>query len=221
MKKSSLLLFLGLFFALVSCLKDEIDLDDLSKEVEIERSIAVPLIYGSLDVDDFTDEGWDSLLITDGDTIKLYLIEDLEFSDTLALGDLGQDLVFEYLYLHHGFTNYLPLGLDIRFYLYDSLISQNIDTITLVEPPDTIFLSPAETDENGLVIEELVVEQRDYVDFDPASLDYLQNDATHIIFDAIVPSTGGLVKILDHYTLDFRLGIEAEAIYVTHLDSIN
>ena len=144
---------MGVFFALISCLKEEIDLDDLSTEVAYERSIAMPLLYGSLGIEDFTDRGYDSLLITDGDTIKLYLIIDLGFSDTLELGDLGQDWEFEYFNLHHGFTNYLPIGLKLQFYLYDSALTQNLDTIFLA-PPDSTFIKPAPVDGNGLVMED-------------------------------------------------------------------
>jgi hypothetical protein len=221
MKKSNLLLFLALLFAFGACLKDEIDLDDLSQDVAIQRSIAMPLVYGSLDIHDFTDADYDSLIIQqDGDTIKLYLIVDLGYTDTIPLGDLGQDMEFEYLYIHHGFTNSLPIGLDVQFYLYDSTISQNLDTIFLTDDPSVDFIPAAEVDGNGLVIEDIVTEQRDYVSLEPSTLDYLQNEATHLILDAVVPSTGGLVKVLDYYSLDFKLGVEALGTLVTELDSI-
>lgn len=214
------MLLVALFLAFGACLKDKIDLDDLSQEVAIERSIAMPLVYGALGIEDFTDRGYDSLLIADGDTIKLYLIVDLGFNDTIPLGELGQDMEFEYLYLHHGFTNSLPIGLDVQFYLYDSTISQNLDTIILKDDPTENFIPAAQVDGNGFVIEDIVVEQRDYVSFDNRTLDYLQNEATHLIMDAVVPNTGGMVKILDYYTLDFKLGVEALGTYVTELDSI-
>ncbi len=220
MKKSNLLLFLALLFAFGACLKDEIDLDELSTDVAYQRSIAMPLVYGSLGIEDFTDSGYDSLLIVDGDTTKLYLIFDLGYTDTIPLGDLGQNMEFEYLYLHHGFTNSLPIGLDVQFYLYDSILAQNLDTIFLTDDPDVDFVLPAEIDGNGLVIEDLVVEQRGYKALESTTLDYLHNGATHLILDAVVPNTGGMVKILDHYALDFKLGIEALGTYTTDLDSI-
>lgn len=221
MKSGNLLLLCMLLLALGGCLKEELDLDNLSTEVAFERSIAMPLIYSSLHIEDFTDGSWDSLIITDGDTIKLYLIIDLDFSDTIELGDLGKNMEFEYLYLYHGFTNSLPIGLDIQLILFDSVLSRNLDTIYLNDNHSELFLEPAVVDGNGMVIEDLVSEQKGMTEFESSALDYLQNEATHLIFDGVIPNTGGMVKILDYFSLDLRMGIEAKGTYVTDLDSIN
>ncbi len=220
MKTSNLLLILIVIFCFSACLKEEIDLDNLSSEMAVEHEFAMPLIYSSLRIEDFTDEGYDSLLIISGDTIKLYIIEDLDYSDTISLGDIGEDFDFDYIRLFHSFTNSLPIGLDMQFYLYDSVDKQNLDTIFLTEHPGEIFIEAAERNEDGLVIEENVVEQNGVVSLDAEQLDRIQYDASHIILDAVVPSTGEWVKILDHYSLDFRISTEARGRYITDLDSI-
>jgi len=220
MKTSNLLLILIVIFCFSACLKEEIDLDNLSTEVAIEQSRVLPLIYGSLKIEDFTDEGYDSLIIFGQDTFKLYIIEDLEYSDTISLRELGENFDFEYLHLLHHFTNYLPLSLDVQFYLFDSIYMQNLDTIFLIEDPDTIFLDAADRDEDGFVIEEGVVEQNGVVSLEGEQMDLLEEDATHIILDAVVPSTGDWVIILDRYSLDFRIGVDFSGRYITDLDSI-
>ncbi len=221
MKMSKLLLLALLFSSLVACIKEEIDFDNLSGEIELERDIAMPLMHGSLQFEDFSDRDYDSLLIIDNDTIKLYLVENIGFTDTLPMTDLGTDIVFEFMNLHYEFINQLPVGLDIQFYLFDSIQSQNIDTIFLSDIPGKLFLDPAPVDNNGIVIDDQVVTTTGFVSFDEEKLDRFFNETTHLIFDAIVPSTGGYVKILDYYSLDFRLGIEARGTWVTDLDSIN
>jgi len=220
MKTSNLLLILIVIFCFSACLKEEIDLDNLSTEVAIDQQRTLPLIFGSLKIEDFTDEGYDSLIITGQDTIKLYLIEDLEYSERISLHDLGSDFDFDYLTLYHHFTNSLPLSLDVRFCLYDSLSDQILDTIYLTEDPEELFLDAAECDEDGFVIEENVVEQHGEVSLEGEQMDLLENEATHLLFDAVVPSTGGWVIVLDHYSLDYRIGTSFSGRYITDLDSI-
>jgi len=218
MKASNILLITVVFFGFTGCLKEEIDFDNLSKDVAVEREIAMPLIYGSLQFEDFTELEYDSLLIWGDDTIRLYLVEDLGHSDTIQLGGLGEKMEINSLILHHAFTNSLPIGLEVQFYLYDSAQSRNLDTIILTDSPGELFILPAQVDANGLVMEELVDEQIGMYTVESSTLDYLQNNTTHLILDAIVPNTGGLVKILHYYTFEFRLGIEASGTYTTSLD---
>jgi hypothetical protein len=221
MKISRILTFLAIVIMIVSCVKDEFNFDDLSKEVRLEREIAMPLIKGELVFEDINNESWDSLIITGGDTIKLYLIDEIEQTDTLPLGELIENLDLEYINLHHSFTNMFPVGVDVHLYLHDSIAGQNIDTIYLSQNHNEILLPPAEVDEDGLVIEELVQLREGVVEFDDEALDNLMERTTHIVFIINVPPTSGLVKILDHYLLSLKLGIEGKGAYTTTLDSNN
>lgn len=208
-----------IFLGMSACVKEEINLDDLSTEVGITRDIAMPLLKSSIAFEDVAGTAFDSLLIDGEDTVKLFLIQDITYIDTLPLGDLGEEYTFEYLNLHHGFTNMFPVGLDVEFYLYDSLISSNIDTIFLSNTPGEPLLIPAPVDEDGFVIEEDVTRESGIAAPDDDTIDRLMNDATHLVFSIRVPSTNDFVKILDHYSLSVRLGIEARGYYETDLNS--
>jgi hypothetical protein len=207
--------------AFAACLKEEIDMDNLDTEVAVPRSITLPLVYGSLYFDDFTTQQYDSLIVSQGDTIWLYVVNDFNVSDTLEIGDLGENMDFEYLDLHHGFANSLPIGMRMHIILYDSIHASILDTIYLADHPDSLFIEPAEVNSEGLVIEDQVVEQIGVVSLDDQQLDLLENEATHLIFNAVVPRTGNLVKILEYYSLDFRIGMAGGGIYRTDLDSLN
>jgi hypothetical protein len=198
---------------MIACVKEEIDLSTLSEDVGLEREIAIPLFNGSLMFEDITGGTFDSLLIDGIDTIKLFLIQDIEYEDTLSLGEFGEELDLEFLNIHNSFTNMFPVGMDVRIYLYDSLISSNIDTIYFSGDPDQLFLTPATTDNNGLVIEETVNARSNVLEFNSSTLDNLMHQATDMVLVIRLPSTNSFVKILDHYTLSLELGIEAKGYY--------
>ncbi len=221
MKLTGFLLAVLLLAGLVSCVKEEISLDNLSTEVGIEREIAMPLLKNSVEFENIAGTAFDSLLINGQDTIKLFLIQDIEYEDTISVSELAEGYTFDYLNIHNTFTNMFPVGLDLRFYLYDSLQSANIDTIYFSGSPDELFLIPAPTDSDGLVIENAVETKKDVIEITGATLDRLMYQATHMVLSITVPSTNSYVKILDHYALDMKLGIEAKGYYETDLDSGN
>jgi hypothetical protein len=221
MKISRILTLLAIIIFVVSCVKDEFNFSDVSKDVRLQREIAIPLVKGEFVFEDITDESWDSLIFEGGDTIKLYLIDGIEKTDTLPLGEELENMSFEYLNLHHTFTNMFPLGVDVQIYLHDSLSSQNIDTINLDNNPDEYLLPAAPTYENGLVIEDEVQPRTDVAALTSETLDNLTERTTHLIFYVYVPPTTGYVKILDRYLLALRIGIEAKGEYITTLDSDN
>jgi hypothetical protein len=128
---------------------------------------------------------------------------------------------FDYLNLHHTFTNMFPVGVDVQIYLHDSIARQNIDTIYLVSEPGEYLLPPAPVDEDGLVIEEQVQTITSVVALDAATLANLTDRTSHIVLFIHVPPTDGFVKILDHYLLSLKIGIEAKGEYITDLDSNN
>jgi hypothetical protein len=204
---------------LISCVDEEMSMSDLSKQIGMEREIAIPLIRGSLSFEDITGTTFDSLLISNGDTIKLYLVQDIGFDDTLAIGDLGENMDFEYIYLHHRFTNMFPVGLDLNFYLYDSIQAANIDTIFFSSGPGELFLPPAPVDNDGMVVLDEVVTNIGVIVLEDNVLDNLFTRATHLVIVAEVPSTSGFVKILDSFSLSMKMGIEAKGYFETDLDS--
>jgi hypothetical protein len=223
MKVSRILAFLGILTLVVSCVKDEFSFDDLSKDVKLDRELAIPLVKGEFVFEDITDESWDSLYFDTlrVDTIKLYLIDGIEQTDTMPLGEQLENMSFEYLNLHHTFTNMFPVGVDVQLYLRDSIANQNIDTIYLSENPNEFLLPPAPVDEDGLVIESEVQPRTGVAALDSETLFNLTERTTHLIFFVYVPPTTGFVKILDHYLLALKIGVEAKGEYITTLDSDN
>jgi hypothetical protein len=220
MKFIRLLLLVVLLVCAFACIEDTIQLDNISNDIAIERQQALPLIRASFRFEDIAGHGYDSLIVQSGDTIFLYLIQDIGFHDTLKLGDMGKDIDFEYLNLYYKITSMFAVGLDLQFYLYDSVLSQNIDTIFFSRDPDHSFLEPAPVNANGLVIEDQVVPTKSFISLDQDLLYNLFHGATHLVVDATVPSTGGYVKILNYYRLDMRLGLGLKGRYITSLDSI-
>lgn len=221
MKISRILTFLVIIIITVSCVKDEFNFSEVSKDVKLKREIAIPLVKGEFLFEDLTEQPWDSLIFVGEDTIKLYLIVGIEQTDTIPLGDQLENMSFDYLNLHHTFTNMFPVGVDVQLYLRDSIANQNIDTIYLSENPDEFLLPPAPVDEDGLVIENEVQPLTSVAALDAETLFNLTDRTTHLIFFMYVPPTTGFVKILDHYFLDMKIGVEAKGEYITTLDSDN
>ena len=205
--------------SLLACVDEDIELKDLSKKVGFERELAIPLVYGSLVFEEIAGDSFDSLLISGGDTIKLYLVDDISYEDTVSLAGVGENMDFEYVYLHHEFTNMFPVGLNVQFYLYDSIQASNIDTIYFSGSPNELFLPAAPIDDDGLVIEDAVETSIGVIRLEDEILNTLFTQATHIIVAAEVPPTSGLVKILDHFSLDLKLGLETKGYYEPELES--
>jgi hypothetical protein len=202
----------------VACIEDTIQLDNISNEIAYQRQQAIPLIRASFRFDDIAGHGYDSLIIQSGDTIFLYLIQDIGFHDTLRIGDLGKDINFDYINLYYQVTNMFAIGLDLNLYLYDSVLAGNIDTIRFSQEPGQLFLEPAPVNANGLVIEDQVVPTKSYISLDHDLLYNLFHGATNLVIDATVPSTGGYVKVLNYYRLDMNIGLGFKGTYVDTLN---
>lgn len=224
MKTKILILLILPVLGLTSCIEDRVQLDQVSKEVEVERSIAIPLLKASLTTGDFTGIDYDGLEIISGDTVKLYLLNDTQYGDTLDFGGLPfefDNLYIDYVRLHHTSRNMLPLGLRLDLYLFNDSIQENIDTISFSDVPGGEFLTVPDVDANGLVIESNVLTEEGALDFDQETMDKLFKNTTHIILNGEVPQTGSIVKILDHYTIDINLGISAKMGFTADLSVLD
>ncbi len=215
MKILRLLPLIILFFIALACIEDTIQLEDISQEINYERQIVLPVLKGSLKFDDLAGHGYDSLIITSGDTIFLYLLEDVLLEDTIELGDMGQNVEFEFIEIHCKNLNIFPVGLDLRLYLHNDSISENIDTIWFSDTPGELFIQPAPSDANGLAIESAVVADSTIATLDTELIDKLLNEATRLVLFAEVPSTGGFVKILRHHRLYLNIGIIARGTFIS------
>jgi hypothetical protein len=222
MKYLKILPVFMLFFGAWACIKDTIQLEDISGDMAYEREISIPVIKGSLTFDDIAGHGYDSLVILQsGDTIFIYLNNDLGFNDTIAIGEQGENMDFDFINVHYKITNMFPVGLDLRMYLHDSVTNQNMDTIWFSGTPGEIFIKPAPSDINGLTVEDSISTSNSFVALTENFIDDFFNAATHLIVVAEIPSTGGIVKILRNYRLYMQLGIEARGRYVIYQDSIH
>lgn len=59
-----------------SCKRDEIDINKISNRISVEQQIAAPLFYGEITIDKLIEDNKDTLLIIDGDTVKLVISQD-------------------------------------------------------------------------------------------------------------------------------------------------
>ncbi len=218
MKILKLIPLMALFIGTLACIEDTIQLEDLSTKQNFTRQIVIPVLQGSLKFDDLAGHGYDSLIITSGDTIFLYLLEDINLEDTIELGDLGQNIEFEFIEIHCKNTNWFPVGLDLRLYLYNDSTGANIDTIWFSSTPGELFIEPATSDANGLTIDDQVKTDSSVVTLDSYVINELFNEATRLVFFAEVPSTGGFVKILRYHKLYLNLGIIAKGRYSSESD---
>jgi hypothetical protein len=210
-----------LFAGMIACFEDTIQLDNISTDFAIQHELAMPLVKADFVFDDIAGHGYDSLIVQSGDTIFLYLVEDIGFNDTLKLGKMGEKMDFDFIYLHYKIANMFPVGLDLRIYLYDSIQAHNIDTIWFSNNPDQLFIEPAPVGPDGLVLEDEVQTYAGYIEIDSTKFDNLFHVATNLVVDAIVPSTGSYVKVLNYYRLNMRLGLHFKGRYVASSDSSN
>lgn len=201
-----------LIFSVIACIEDTLQLEDISTEMNVTKELAFPAINISLQFEDIAGHDYDSLdFLINGDTIFLYLLEDIRFEDTLdlSLGDNGIDIELELLNLHYRITNHFPIGLDMKIYLYDVITRQNIDTIWFSNP-DELFIAATPSDDNGLAIEDLIETDSSYVAFSENVLDNLLKENTQLILFIEIPSTGGFVKVLRTSRLNIHFGIEVQ-----------
>ncbi len=198
-----------LIFSVITCIEDTIQLEDVSPEMNVTKELAFPAINISLKFDDIAGHGYDSLIFRSGDTIFLYLLEDIRLEDTIELGGIGENMEFVFLNLHYKITNYFPVGLDLKLYLYDDATGQNIDTIWFSDPNE-LFIDPAPSDVNGLAIDDQVVTDSSYIALSQNVLDNLFNETTQLVLFIEVPSTGGFVKVLNTSRLNIHFGIDVQ-----------
>jgi hypothetical protein len=134
-----------LLLGVISCIEDTIQVENISKDVAIERQISIPLVKTEVTFENIAGS-YDSLIIDVGDTIYLYLNQDLGFQDTMKMTDMGENIEFEFLNLHFKVTNMFPVGLDVMIFMYDSILDANLDTIWFSEVPGELFYNPAPVD---------------------------------------------------------------------------
>lgn len=220
MKLKNLFLFIPLLIGPLACIEDTVQLENISKDVEIERQIAMPLVKGNLVIGDLVEGEADSSIFMNGDTIYFYTVDDISLEDTVEFGGIGIEMDFDFLNIYHTITNMIPIDLDLNLYLYDQTIGSTIDTIFFNTIPGEYFINAPPVDENGMVIEEAVGTRYGAIELDAETFDNLLNHTSHLIILARVPSTGTIIKILKHYNIEFALGLSARGRYVTSLDSI-
>jgi hypothetical protein len=219
MKFIRILPLAALLLALAACIEETIQVENLSKDIAYERQIAIPVLKAALTFEEIAGD-YDSLIIGVGDTIFLYLNQDIGFHDTMNMTEFGDAIDFELLNVHYEITNMFPVGLDMKIYLYDSVTALNIDTIWFSETPGDLFIEPAPVDENGLAIIDEVQTTNSFIALDEGIFSNLFGNTTQLILDATVPSTGGFIKVLKVDRLDMNLGIEARGRFVTSIDSL-
>ena len=69
-----------LILIVLGCKRDELDLDKISKKFVVERDVAMPLIRGSFNFGEMIEESEDSILVINGDTVKMVIQADSLFN---------------------------------------------------------------------------------------------------------------------------------------------
>jgi hypothetical protein len=197
----------GLLLLVYSCKREELDIDQFSKTIEVERSIAMPLVYGELLLSDLLGEDADSIITIEGDTI---------FQDTVALDlpEQTEDFTVEYLNLPYHAKNYLPIGVNLMLISFDSVSNRVLDTIKFAQ--SGIFLPPADLDENGIVIDESVIEKVDVIEIDKETAENLFKVATHLIIDArLLSETTRIIPVNETQRIWLKIGLDSKLTYST------
>ncbi len=139
MNKIKYLSIFAVLFTIFACKRDDLDLEKFS--LGVESQIAVPLVFGSYDVNDLIEEGEnDTLLIINGDTVKVVLEKDAflyfsakELLDIPEQNNYNYSIISPENYLISG----LPYKVDLDSFANDTLYpfvlneSMRIDSINL------------------------------------------------------------------------------------------
>lgn len=193
-----------------SCKRDDLDMDKFSDRFKLERTIAFPLAFGSIFLEDFMEET-DSVLIIETDSI---------FTDTFGfdIGDEADDFELEYFKLYHNTANFLPLAADLMLVSFDSVTQRNLDTIKFVE--NNVFLQPAPIDSDGNAIVSQVDTVKGELNIGKREAENLLNVATHIIFEArLMSDTTVIIPINENKRIWLKYGFEAKGSYTSEFNT--
>lgn len=210
---TKIILALALIILVFSaCKRDELDMDKFSDRFMIERTLAIPLVYGTVYLSNFTGDA-DSVLIIKTDT---------SFTDTVGLNIADsnniKDFELEYFRLHHNTKNYLPVAFDLWFVSYDSITQTNLDTIRFVE--DGYFLDAAPIDSSGNPIESEVDSTTGVLEIDNRTAENILNVATHMIIEArLISDTTTIIPINPTKRIWLKYGFEAKGRYISKFEN--
>lgn len=198
-----------LVIVVISCKRDDLDMDKFSDRFRVEREIGFPLAYGSVYLKDFMEET-DSILIIETDS---------SFTDTIefSVGDETDEFELEYFSLYHKTANYLPVAADLMLVSFDSVTQRNLDTIRFVE--NNVFLQAAPIDGEGNAIISQVDTLKDKLMIDKQEAENILNVATHIIIEArLISDTTVIIPINDNKRIWLKYGFEAKGSYTSEFD---
>ena len=197
---------------LTGCHQANFEMDRLSTEMEIEPELVLPLMHGSMAMEDLI-EGVDSndYALVDEDGLLYYLI----FADTIFtvdetiesdFGDSDLDaFMVEQLKITMKTVNQLPIKVEVQVYLED----ENNVVLDSLFDNNGIILGPSLTDSDGKLIE--ATEDENSASFDNEKIEVL-DDVVFTRLSATMITTKGdevFVKIYSQHSLDFEISIWA------------
>lgn len=112
-----------------SCKQETLDFDKLSNLKAIEQQVAAPLAYGNITIDKLIENDEDSLIVVDGDTVKLVFTQDSVFHVTVReLMDIPEQTTTDYIIAP---TSDMPLPpidrIELAELVNDTLFPFNLD----------------------------------------------------------------------------------------------
>ena len=194
-----------------SCMKDNFDLDTLSKEMELSPDLVLPLIYGAFDMDDLVevldtgdysqeDEEGERYYLVFPDTIYS-MDETVDFSS-----DFNEDVV-DYLQIRVDSENELAIRMALQIFLED----ENHEVLGTFFDNQGVLLDPALIDDDGKLLEAAVDVNSSTLDTDFLSI---LNEAEYmrVTTGMYAPSSGeDFVKIYASYALRYDISMEVHA----------
>jgi hypothetical protein len=217
------LFIVSLILLVSACQKGELDFSKKSNYYDVEREIAIPLVYGNMDFNDLLNVDPDTLEIFHLlDTLNVYYNLEYDHQDTIKLGKIDKNISVQFAKLYYWFKNQFPIGLDTRIYMLDTIHSVIIDSILFNSNPGEVFLQPAPVDTNGIVIQDSVKQISGIIDIDSSQADNLIQRTNKIILSSrVYANTLSIVKVEKNSTLYFKFSLDVQGRYKGYIDSGN
>ncbi|MBN2349360.1 MAG: hypothetical protein JXJ22_11005 [Bacteroidales bacterium] len=113
-------LMAGIILMASACMKDQLDLENISNEIELNPSLAAPIVKGEFTIKDLFSDNEDSVFVFEGDSIKIVFRQDsifsFNFNDFTSIPDQGStDINFT-------FPLYIPALMPDSVYLDSTVV---------------------------------------------------------------------------------------------------
>jgi hypothetical protein len=157
MKKLGILTLLSICILLLSnCKRNELDFNKLSDWTVLERELAAPLIKGEISIEKLLENDEDSIIVIDGDTVKLIFSEDsVLYKSVNEFLDIPDQTSLDYQLTHESdiLLTGIPAGTRIDPSVVPGMEDLVNDTIFPFNLPNSIRLDSIFLNEGNMVLD--------------------------------------------------------------------